>query len=51
MLSLVSTAEAAAIDPGRYLESIYRRIADGWPQSRLLELLPHRWVESQQSSE
>lgn len=51
MLSLVSTAEAAGIDPGRYLQDIYGRIADGWPQSRLSELLPHRWVDPQQSPE
>jgi len=51
MLSLVSTAEAAGIDPGRYLADIYLKIAEGWPQSRLLELLPHHWVESQQTSE
>lgn len=51
MLSLVSTAEAAGIDPGRYLKDIYCRIADGWPQGRLPELLPHQWVETQQSPE
>jgi transposase len=47
-LSLVSTADAAAVDPGRYLADLYERIATGWPHSRLDELLPHRWKALQQ---
>lgn len=48
MLSLVSSAEAAGADPGLYLTDIFKKIADGWPQSRLDELLPHRWKKLDQ---
>jgi transposase len=44
-LSLVSTADAAGVDPGRYLADLYQRIAAGWPQRRLEDLLPHRWKQ------
>jgi hypothetical protein len=43
MLSLVSSAYAAGHDPGCYLTDIFKRLADGWPNDRLPELLPHRW--------
>lgn len=43
MLSLVSSAEAAGVDPGLYLTDIFKKIANGWPQRRLDDLLPHRW--------
>ena len=43
MLSLVSTADAAVIEPGRYLADVFRKIAGAWPHNRLNDLLPHRW--------
>jgi transposase len=43
MLSLVSTADAADVSPGAYLADVFAKIAAGWPQSRLDDLLPHRW--------
>jgi transposase len=43
MLSLVATADAAGLDPGAYLTDVFRRIAAGWPQRHLDDLLPHRW--------
>jgi transposase len=43
MLSLVSTADAAAVDPGSYLTDLFRKLAGGWPQRRIDDLLPHRW--------
>jgi transposase len=48
MLSLVSTADAAGVDPGRYLADLFERIATGWPHRRLDDLLPHRWKHLQQ---
>jgi transposase len=43
MLSLVSTADAAGVNPGAYLADVFAKIAEGWPQSQLDDLLPHRW--------
>lgn len=43
MLSLVSSAEAAGVDPGRYLTDVFRKIAGDWRQRRPEDLLPHRW--------
>ena len=42
VLSLVSTADAAGVDAGRYLPSVISNI-DSWPNSRIDDLLPHRW--------
>jgi transposase len=42
-LSLVSTADAAGVDPGSYIADILPRI-DTWPHRRLDELLPHAWA-------
>lgn len=42
VLSLVSTADAAGADAGRYLPSVISAV-DSWPQSKIDELLPHRW--------
>lgn len=41
-LSLVSTADAAGVEPGLYLPSVISHI-DGWPNRRIEDLLPHRW--------
>jgi transposase len=49
MLSLVSTADAAGVDPGAYLADLFQRISDGWPHRRRDDLLPHRWKTLQQS--
>jgi transposase len=32
------------VDPSAYLRDVLRKIADGWPQTRLDELLPDRWA-------
>jgi transposase len=49
MLSLVSTADAAGVDPGGYLADLFERISAGWPHRRRDDLLPHRWKGLQQS--
>lgn len=45
VLSLVSTADAAGVDAGSYLPSVIAAV-DAWPQSRIDELLPHRWRQA-----
>ena len=32
------------VDPAAYVRDVLRKIGDGWPQSKLDELLPHRWA-------
>lgn len=43
LLSLVSTADAAGVNPGSYIADILPRV-DSWPNSRIHELLPHIWA-------
>lgn len=43
LLSLVSTADAAGVNPGSYIADILPRI-ETWPHRRLDELLPHAWA-------
>ena len=43
--SLVRTCSLNDVDPVAYLADVLGKIADGWPQSRIRELLPHRWVK------
>ena len=45
VLSLVSSAEAAGIDPGTYLASIIQNV-DTWPNSRIDDLSPHAWRDA-----
>lgn len=42
ILSIVSTADAAGVDCGKYLPSVIENIS-AWPNKRLDELLPHNW--------
>jgi hypothetical protein len=41
-LSLVSSAEAAGLDPGTYIADVLTKISH-WPNKRLGDLLPHRY--------
>jgi transposase len=52
VLSMVSSAEAAVVDPGSYIRDIIQTV-DSWPNKRLSDLLPHKWRElrAQQSPE
>lgn len=43
ILSLVSTADAAGVNPGSYIADILPRV-DSWPNSKIDELLPHLWA-------
>lgn len=42
MLSLVSSAEAAGVDPGAYISSLITMVST-WPHRRLVDLLPQSW--------
>ena len=42
LLSLVSRAEAAGLDPGAYIADVLTKIND-WPHKRIDDLLPHRY--------
>jgi transposase len=50
LLSLVSTADAASVNPGSYIADILPRI-DTWPHRRLDELLPHAWATADEQPE
>jgi len=43
--SLISTCELNGVNPFEYLEDVLVRLAQGHPQSRIDELLPHNWTE------
>lgn len=43
--SLMRTCRLNDVDPVAYLTDVLGKIADGWPQARIGELLPHRWVQ------
>lgn len=42
--SLVETCKLNGVDPQRYLADLLTRLVEGWPQSRLDELMPWRWA-------
>ena len=44
MASLVETCKLNGVDPQRYLADLLTRPVEGWPQSRLDELMPWRWA-------
>jgi hypothetical protein len=44
ILSVLETAKSLGIDPREYLHDILVKIAGGWKQSRLAELLPEQWA-------
>ena len=44
--TLIATARLHAIDPQAYLCDVYEKIAGGWPQRRLDELLPDAWARA-----
>jgi transposase len=44
--TLICSARLSEIDPRAYLTDLYQKLADGWPQRKLDELLPAAWGES-----
>jgi transposase len=50
LYSLMRSCDLADVNATDWLEDVLVRIAGGWPQSRIGELLPHRWdSEAQQA--
>jgi transposase len=45
LYSLMRSCAQHRVPPLPYLTDVLRKLADGWKQSRLDELLPHRWEE------
>ncbi len=44
--TLICTARLSGIDPRAYLTDLYQKLADGWPQRRIDELLPAAWGQN-----
>ena len=42
--SLVETCKLNGVDPQRYLADLLTRLVNGWPQSRIDELMPWHWA-------
>lgn len=42
--SLVETCKLNDVDPQRYLTDVLTRLVNGWPNSRIDELMPWRWA-------
>ncbi|MFV8749550.1 transposase domain-containing protein [Nannocystaceae bacterium ST9] len=43
MYSLIRSCELNGVEPWKYLRDVLSRLAEGWPEERLGELLPHCW--------
>ena len=41
--SLVETCKLNSVDPQRYFADVLTRLVNGWPNSRIDELMPWRW--------
>jgi transposase len=46
--SLVETCKLNGVDPQRYFADLLTRLVDGWPHSRIDELMPWRWATNEQ---
>ena len=47
--SLVETCKLNGVDPQRYFTDVLTRLVNGWPNSRIDELMPWRWATSERS--
>jgi transposase len=45
--SLVETCKLNGVEPQRYLADLLTRLVNGWPNSRIDELMPWRWVTTE----
>ena len=43
--SLVETCKLNGVDPQRYFADLLTRLVNGWPNSRIDELMPWRWAK------
>lgn len=44
--SLIGSCQLSGVDPEAYLKDVITKVADGWPQSRIDELLPDQWARA-----
>ena len=44
--SLLGSCTLARVNPWTYLKDVLEQLAGGWPQARILELLPLEWAEA-----
>jgi hypothetical protein len=47
--SLIETCKLNGVDPQRYLTDLLTRLVEGWPQSRIDELMPWCWPKADQA--
>ena len=47
MASLIETCKLNLVDPQSCLTDVLTRLVDGWPQSRIDELMPWHWATQQ----
>jgi transposase len=50
MYSLLGSAALSSIEPWGYLRDVLQKLIDGWPQSRIDELLPPAWAAAHPNS-
>jgi len=49
--SLVETCKLNGVDPQRYFTDLLTRLVNGWPQTRIDELMPWCWADAQKPAE
>jgi len=47
MASLIETCKLNQVNPQVYLTDLLTRLVNGWPQSRIDELMPWHWSAEQ----
>ena len=47
MAPFIETCKLNLVNPQSYLTDVLTRLVDGWPQSRIDELMPWHWVTQQ----
>lgn len=47
--SLIETCKLNGVDPQRYLTDLLTHLVEGWPQSRIDELMPWCWAKTAQN--
>jgi transposase len=47
--SLIGTCKMNGVDPQRYFSDVLTRLVNGWPQSRIDELMPWHWAPTKNS--
>ena len=44
LASLIETCKLNAVNPHTYVTDLLTRLVNGWPRSRIDELMPWRWA-------